>query len=156
MSEYCVYLKMPSYLRQWFIHQHGGSEPVKLNRCSPESDLLRMSTVRMPDNILPPRQQEGEVAICIPYYKSHDPRTYNYLSKQGKEALLEMIRGNFRVDLWNYLHTFDKYGQELKQLTLLYMELRGIKEDDSCYDSISKIYQRQRDSYKKTQKRKKQ
>ena len=40
MSEYCVYLKMPSYLRQWFIHQHGGSEPVKLNRFSPESDLL--------------------------------------------------------------------------------------------------------------------
>ena len=31
---------MPSYLRQWFIHQHGGSEPVKLNRFSPESDLL--------------------------------------------------------------------------------------------------------------------
>ncbi len=154
MSEYCVYLKMPSYLRQWFVHQHGGGEPVKLNRCSPESDLLRMSTIRMPENILPPRQQDDEVAICIPYYKSHDPRTYNYLSKQGKEALLEMIRGNFRVDLWRYLHTFDKYGQELKQLTLLFMELRGIREDGSCYDSISKIYQRQRDSYKKTLRRK--
>ena len=77
---------MPSYLRQWFVHQHGGGEPVKLNRCSPESDLLRMSTIRMPENILPPRQQDDEVAICIPYYKSHDPRTYNYLSKQGKEA----------------------------------------------------------------------
>ena len=55
---------MPSYLRQWFVHQHGGGEPVKLNRCSPESDLLRMSTIRMPENILPPRQQDDEVAIC--------------------------------------------------------------------------------------------
>ena len=25
MSEYCIYLKMPSYLRQWFIHRHGGN-----------------------------------------------------------------------------------------------------------------------------------
>jgi len=30
MSEYCVYLKMPSYLRQWFIHRHGVANIIPL------------------------------------------------------------------------------------------------------------------------------
>lgn len=34
MSEYCVYQKIPSYLRQWFVHRHGGSNPVNLIRGS--------------------------------------------------------------------------------------------------------------------------
>ena len=154
MSEYCIYLKMPSYLRQWFVHRHGGSEPVQLVRGSAESDLLRKSTIPMPNGILPPRQQEDEVAISIPYFKSHDPRTYNYLTKQGKEALLDIIKNDFMVDMWDYLHDFDKYGRELKSLILLFMELRGIKETGSCWDSIAKIYQRKRNSYKTCQKRK--
>lgn len=77
MSEYCVYLKMPSYLRQWFIHRHGGSNPVNLIRGSIESKLLQRATIPMPHGILPPRQGEGGMAINIPYSKSHDPRTSN-------------------------------------------------------------------------------
>ena len=73
MSEYCVYLKMPSYLRQWFIHRHGGNNPVSLIRGSIESKLLQRATVPQPSGILPPRLQEGEVAVYIPYSKSHDP-----------------------------------------------------------------------------------
>ena len=45
MSDFCVYLKMPSYLRQWFIHRHGGSHPVELIRDSIESKLLQRATV---------------------------------------------------------------------------------------------------------------
>ena len=41
MSEYCVYLKMPSYLRQWFIHRHGGNNPVQLIQGSIESKVLQ-------------------------------------------------------------------------------------------------------------------
>ena len=41
MSEICIYIKMPSYLRQWLIHRHGGSEPVQLVRGSAESDFLK-------------------------------------------------------------------------------------------------------------------
>ena len=51
MSEYCVYLKMPSYLRQWFIHRHGGSNPVNLIRGSIESKLLQRATVPLPAGV---------------------------------------------------------------------------------------------------------
>jgi hypothetical protein len=147
MSEYCVYLKMPSYLRQWFIHRHGGNTPVTLIRGSVESKLLQRATVPQPEGVLPPRQQEGEVAVCIPYSKSHDPRTYNYITNTGKNALLNRIKDDFDLDVWDYLHDFGKVGKQQKDLIYLFMEQRGIHEDGTCWDSIAKIYQRQRNIY---------
>ena len=147
MSEYCVYLKMPSYLRQWFIHRHGGNNPVQLIRGSIESKLLQSATVPQPDGVMPQRQQEDEVAVCIPYSKSHDPRTYNYITDTGKNAMLSRIKDDFDLDVWDYLHDFGKIGQQQKDLIYLFMEQRGIHEDGSCWDSIAKIYQRLRKNY---------
>jgi hypothetical protein len=147
MSDFCVYLKMPSYLRQWFIHRHGGSHPVSLIRGSIESKLLQRATIPQPEGVLPPRQQEDEVAVCIPYSKSRDPRTYNYITETGKRALLARIKDDFDIDVWDYLHDFGKIGKQQKDLICLFMEQRGIKEDGSCWDSIAKIYQRLRKNY---------
>ncbi|WP_155993460.1 hypothetical protein [Prevotella sp. P6B1] len=145
---------MPTYLRQWLIHRHGGCEPISLVRGSAESDFLKKSTVKLPDGIIPPTQQEGEVAIAIPYYKSHDPRTYNYLSDIGKNCLLQMLKNDFKVDLWEYLHDIDRCGSELNALIYQFMELRGIKEDGTTSDSIKKIYQRKKNCFRTIQKRK--
>ena len=147
MSNYCIYLKMPSYLRQWFIHRHGGSDPVQLIRGSIESKLLQRATVKMPDGVMPPRQQEGEVANNIPYSKSHDPRIYNYITETGKRALIQRIKEDFDIDVWEYLHDFGKVGTQQKDLIYLFMEQRGIKEDGTCWDAIAKIYQRLRKNY---------
>ena len=147
MSEYCVYLKMPSYLRQWFVHRHGGSDPVNLIRGSVESKLLQRATVPQPPNTLPHRQAEGEVAVCIPYSKSHDPRTYNYITETGKRALISRIKDDFDLDVWDFLHDFGKVGTQQKDLIFLFMEQRGIHEDGSCWDAIAKIYQRLRKNY---------
>ena len=38
MSEICIYVKMPSYLRQWLVHRHGGCEPIQLVRGSTRTD----------------------------------------------------------------------------------------------------------------------
>ena len=147
MSEICIYVKMPSYLRQWLIHRHGGCEPIQLVRGSAESDFLKKSTTKLPAGFLPPRQQEDELAIYIPYYKKHDPRTYNYLSPHGKHHLLDMLKNDFKVDLWEYLHDIDRCGSELNSLIYQFMELNGIKEDGTCWDAIAKIYQRLRKNY---------
>jgi hypothetical protein len=138
---------MPSYLRQWFIHRHGGNHPVNLIRGSIESKLLQRATIPMPKGILPPRQGEDEVAINIPYSKSHDPRTYNYITETGKNALLGRIKDDFDLDVWDYLHDFGKVGVQQKDLIYLFMEQRGIHEDGTCWDAIAKIYQRLRKNY---------
>jgi len=147
MSDYCIYLKMPSYLRQWFIHRHGGGEPVKLIRGSIESKMLKRATVPLPPDTAPLRKQEGEVAVSIPYYKSHDPRVYNHITETGKRAMVERIKDDFDLDVWDYLHDFGKIGRQQKELIYLFMEQRGIREDGSCWDAIAKIYQRLRHIY---------
>ena len=147
MSDYLVYIKMPSYLRQWFIHRHSGSEPVVLRQGCIETKILRLAQSTWPQGQIPAQKQEGEVAVCIPYSKARDPRTYNYIVPSGKKALLEQIKNDFAVDCWTFLHDFGKIGQQQKQLIYLFMEQRGIKEDGSCWDSIAKTYQRLRKNY---------
>ena len=120
---------MPSYLRQWFIHRHGGNEPVTLIRGSIESKMLRRATIPLPPNTTPLRQQEDEVAVCIPYYKSHDPRVYNHITETGKRAMIERIKDDFALDVWDYLHDFGKIGKQQKELIFLFMEQRGIHEE---------------------------
>ena len=138
---------MPSYLRQWFVHHHGGGNPVSLIRGSIESKLLPKATMPLPVGVLPPRQQEDEVAVYIPYSKSHDPRTYNYITETGKRVLVSRIKDDFDIDVWEYLHDFGKVGSQQKDLIFLFMEQRGIHEDGTCWDSIAKIYQRLRKNY---------
>ena len=82
---------MPSYLRQWFIHRHSGTDPVRLNNGSIESKLIKLTVVKPPASAIPHRKGEDEVAICIPYSKMRDPRTYNHITETGKRALLSLI-----------------------------------------------------------------
>lgn len=145
--DFYVYIKLPSYIRQWFIHRHGGKEPVSLRRGSIESKLLQRVTVPLPQGQVPERKQEGEVAIIIPYNKSHDPRIYNHVTETGKRAMVERIKNDFDIDVWEYLHDFGKIGKRQKDLIYLFMEQRGILEDGSCWDAIAKIYQRLRNVY---------
>ena len=60
---------------------------------------------------------------------------------------LARIKDDFDLDVWDYLHDFGKIGTQQKDLIYLFMEQRGIKEDGTCWDSIAKIYQRQRNVY---------
>ena len=138
---------MPSYLRQWFVHRHSGSEPVRLHNGSVESKLIKLALIKAPEFIFPHKQQEDEVAICIPYSKQRDPRTYNHISDTAKRALLENIKNAFAVDCWTFLHDFGSIGKQQKDLIYLFMEQRGIKEDGSCWDAIAKVYQRLRKNY---------
>ena len=147
MSDYLLYVKMPSYLRQWFVHRHSGSEPVRLHNGSVESKLIKLALIKAPEFIFPHKQQEDEVAICIPYSKQRDPRTYNHISDTAKRALIENIKNAFAVDCWTFLHDFGSIGKQQKDLIYLYMEQRGIKEDGSCWDAIAKVYQRLRKNY---------
>lgn len=147
MSDYHIYIKMPSYLRQWFIHRHSGTDPVRLRNGSIESKLIVNAVVKPPESSFPHLKQPDEVAVCIPYSKHHDPRIYNYLTDTGKRALLGIIKNAFDVDCWTFLHDFGKIGKQQKDLIYLFMEQRGILEDGSCWDSIAKIYQRLRKNY---------
>ena len=151
MSDIQVYIKMPSYLRQWFIHLHGGEEPVVLRQGSVESKIIKLAQSKPPANYYPMLKQADEVAVCLPYSKAHDPRIFFYISPTGKKAFLEQVKNAFDVDCWNFLHDFGHIAVQQKTLIYLYMEQRGIHEDGSCWDSIAKVYQRLRKTYQTTE-----
>ena len=65
MSDYHIYIKMPSYLRQWFIHRHSGTDPVRLNNGSIESKLIKLAIVRPPESIIPHRQQKDLIYLYM-------------------------------------------------------------------------------------------
>ena len=138
---------MPSYLRQWVIHRHGGKEPVALVRGSVESKLLQRVTVALPLGGVPLKKEEGDLAIVIPSNKYHDPRTYNHITEVGKRCMVKMFKDNFDIEVWEFLHDFGAVGKKQKDLIYLFMEQNGIAEDGSCWDSIAKIYQRLRNIY---------
>lgn len=144
MSDFIFYLKMPSYLRQWLVHRHSGSEPLVLNSGSPESKLVKKAQSKPPKDFVPSLPKADELAICIPYSKARDPRTYNYLSPTAKAAFLDMVKNDFCVDCWRFLNDFGHIGRQQKMLIYLYMEQRGIKDDGTCWDAIAKQYQRLR------------
>ena len=147
MSDYYIYLQLPPYLRQWFVHRHGGHEPVNLRRGSIESLILQRATMPTPDGYIPRPKADGELAVCLPYSKAHDPRIYNYISDTGKKALADRIKMDFDMDVWDFLHDFGKINEQQKELINMFMEQRGIREDGSCWDAIAKIYQRKRELY---------
>lgn len=138
---------MPSYLRQWFIHRHSGTDPVRLKNGSIESKIIKLAVVKPPESAIPQPKKEDEVAICIPYSKFHDPRIYNHITETGKNALIANVKNSFDVDCWTFLHDFGKIGKQQKDLIYLFMEQRGIMEDGTCWDSIAKTYQRLRKNY---------
>lgn len=145
--EYYIYLKLPSYLSQWLVHRHGGQSPIAFVRGSVESKMLQRVTVKLPAGQLPQRQQPGEIAIIIPYSKTHDPRTYNYITETGKRCLMQLIKNAFDVEVWEFLHDFGRIGKKQKDLIYLFMEQNGIQETGSDWDAIAKIYQRLRNIY---------
>lgn len=77
MSDYLVYIKMPSYLRQWFVHRHSGSEPVVLRQGSIESKLIKLAQSRQPDDFFPPLQRRTRwlFAFLTPRHATHVPTT---------------------------------------------------------------------------------
>ena len=83
MAEICIYIPLEPYLRDWFIHLHGGNYPVRLMRGCAESDVLAKALMRQPEGEPIPKPEEGDVAIVIPQFRHRDPVYFNYLPKHG-------------------------------------------------------------------------
>lgn len=144
MNNNMIYVPMASYLAQWFIYKYGGEQPVRLRKGSIEMSLIERAMTLPPEGYVAEKQQEGELAIVLPYSKIADPRTRWYVSPRAKATLVSIIKNDFEIDLWQFLHVFANLTKLQKDLVLLYMERRGITETGTESDAITKIYQRLR------------
>ena len=149
MSEYTIALKLPNYLKEWFVHTHGGEEPVHLIKDSAESNIVQMFLRKQPETS---ESRPGcNVSIYIPTFKAIDVRTYNYMTPTAVRVLESCIYNTFKVQMWKELHTLDRSGAELRFCILAFMEKHGISGviGDENWNSIYKTYYRTRKKYEK-------
>lgn len=148
MSQICIYVPFEeAYIREWFIHDMGGQEPVKLIRGSVESKILEVYLTKLPEDMLPDMNVEGSVAVYIPTFRNKPPDRYNYLPKHAMNYFINVVKERFDIELFNDLYRFGKITEEQKELIYAWMEKSGIDKNGTSWDTIAKRYQRQRNYY---------
>lgn len=150
-----LYLELEDYLAQWFIHEQGGTVPVHVTRGSVESGLLELYLQTPPADYVPDGPGPGKVAVVLPQFKSKDTRDNFYLPPQARAALKACIRNRFDVVLWQSLHRFSSSFKRQDELIYAFMEKHGIENTAKNWDAVAKRYQRKRDYYLRSVRRKK-
>ena len=148
-------LQLDPYLRQWLIHDFGGSQPVKFFKGSVESKVLEVFLTTPPDDCELDLPGEDTVAIEIPQFKTKDTRYYFYLPKMARQLLLQVIRERFDIVLFSEVHKFHNLTRRLDRLIEAFMEKHGISFTETNYNAVLKRYRRQRDIYQRIERRKK-
>lgn len=143
MSDYCINLELPTYLKQWVIHENGGGQPVAFPRLSTENKILESCLIKTPWFALPDLPSEKTVAISIPYFRIKHPKTYHYLPRKAREILAACIRNRFIIQLWQELHQHGHIGKRKDNLIYDWMTEHGIELTETNWNAIAKIYQRQ-------------
>lgn len=146
-SGFFVHLELEPYLRQWLVHDCGGSLPVRFPRLSVENRILYTFLSKLPGAAVPDTPTPQSVPVEIPSFRDKPPATYNYLPQKAKHSLKEAIRNRFLISLWTDLHQFGHIGKRRDHLILGWMAAHGIEEDDTNFNTLAKIYQRQHRAY---------
>lgn len=153
MSQFTIKLKLPEYLAEWFVHEHGGTQPVKLIRESAESNIIQAFIRQRPYDAK--ECSDYNVQVFIPSFKAIDVRTYNYLPPDAVDCLKQCIYNNFKVSLYKELHKLENCNVEIKLLIKAYMEKHGISGviGECNHEAIRQNYYRIRNRYNRTRNR---
>lgn len=146
MSQFCVYIKLKPYLREWLVHSLG--EPVTFPEHSNVNAVVRTFLQRRPTDIPVEINSSGELtAICIPDSKAKPAEYYNYLSNSAKKAVTESIEDLFRLNLWNELAQLAMVddGRGVNSHIAAWCEMHGISLDS--VETVRQKYFRIRKAY---------
>lgn len=146
MSQFCIYLKLKPYLKEWLINSLG--EPVSFPDHSNENAVIRTFLQRRPADALVETNTNNELtAICIPNSKAKPAEYYNYLSRSGKKAITEAIEDLFLQNLWSELAqlTLISNGKGVNTHVAAWCEMHGISLDQ--VETVRQKYFRMRKAY---------
>lgn len=166
-DRFFVYLSLPDYLAQWYVHEcegNGDDGTGKTDECngirtvvpkkgSQENRILQCFLKKRPVNAEEPAN--ANIAIVIPVFKGKDTYYYNYLGKNGRKMLVETIRNMFNIQLWDELNSFRNVLARQDNLIYAFMEAHNIDCNEKNWNAIAKIYQRLRNQlYKRNERMK--
>lgn len=154
MTGMCFYLTLDDYLAEWFINEHGGNNPVRLKRGSPECDIVELYMAVPPrDDYIPEMGELFQVPVLFPHTRGKDPQYYHYLPPKAYAALVACIRTRFDVQMWEELHRFGYIGKQKSELIYAWMEKHGIEDTERNWCAIAKRYQRKRKIFQNNMRR---
>lgn len=136
-----IKIELPSYLRDWLIATHGGETPVRFRKGSAFASLLRVfiRNKRERENDEPSGEGTVEIVeIVVPKFPGKDPAYHNYLPRNARVNLQDLIRDAFDVALYSELKSFLNIGRRLNDIVYSWMEDNGIELTDRNYESVMK------------------
>lgn len=146
MSDYFIYLKAEPYLAEFIKTAYG--DPVILERDSPEARIIREFISKTPADAMPDLGEDANMKISIPYFKEADPRTYNYMGKSAKSALLESFDHLVERSMLREIGSLENSRRgKISSMIYAWMEKHGIPDDEKNWYTVSQKYYRLRKKY---------
>lgn len=143
-----IFLTLEPYLAQWLIHENEGNYPIPIRRGSAEAEVLQLHLRKRPKGYAGQKKAKpGQVEIFLPAFKNKDTRIFCYLPPEGEVSLHQTIRTRFKVKLWKDLHTVGNVVKRTDISISEWMTAHGIEVDDTNWNTIAKILQRNRAVY---------
>ncbi len=143
MSQFLIYIPLPSYLDQWLTCRLGN--PVRFPQYSNENAVIRTFIKRLPRGEQPQLPGPGLTAIAIPASTAKPPRTYNHMGERGRRAVTEAIKDLFMRSLWSDITPLSRSDSGLNSLIAAWCETNGIDEDH--VETVRQCYYRLRRRY---------
>lgn len=148
MSDIILYLECEDYLRQWIVHECGGTVPVRLKKGSPESIFLEMALQNKAVSSGADFRSPSSLAIVIPEFRHKPPQFYNHLSQKSRNALLKILRRRFDLALWSDLMKLTEFFSRKDELIASWAEAHGIEDSEKNILAVTKRLQRLSDRMK--------
>jgi hypothetical protein len=163
MSDYTVFVKAKPYIVQYFRQVYG-------NPCRfPKKSFFNLLLAKV--LIMPPKDVTYDVKLLenlihstehlqiqLPYFTNKDVRSYNYLTRVGKETVARELRNEFYLALMTFVKNFLRSGLEHNQISYINTGIKLFIEkynlDVDCFNTLLKQYHRT-ETIKSRKKRKK-
>lgn len=146
MSKYSIYLKVPLYLEQWLRHDFWNpiSKRVEFERGSNTHAILSRFLRKQPDNYCT-EDIAGLLPVEVPTFKGMNPDQHNYLTLEGKKALVSAIKRNFKALLDKELSVFYTQNVVITDIIYAFMANHGIEDTEKNWETIRQMFKRMRD-----------
>ena len=145
MSQFCIYLTVPPYLKE-YLNFHFG-DPVVFSSALPMNKVIKLYIARPPKGKEVEFPDDDQIAVAIPDQPRKPAEYFNYLSDSAKQALLESIQHTFDVNLYNDIVLSLSNGVKLMTSIRAWCESHGISIDSD--NTIKQKFYRVRDALAK-------
>lgn len=145
MSQYVIYLSVPSYLDQWLRHEYWNATTGRVEFERGSNCHAILSPVLKKD---PAGYERGDVKgllpVEVPTFKGMNPDQHNFLIDAGRKALVSALKRNFKTLLDRELSVFYSEDVNITELIEAFMAKHGIEYDPKDWETIRQMFYRLR------------